>query len=220
MTEDEFNVCDDPQSMLDWLRRGRKLSERKARLFGVVCCYRVESLIIDQCSRLAIMVAEKFADGTATTQELESARRSAQAAATAARRAAGKLAAALHYAAEFTTAEDAYWAARTAADWASPGATSNTRFTAKELAAQANLLRDLVGPLPFRSITIDPAWRTPVVLALAHRAYETRDFSLMPVLGAALSDAGCKDPDILGHAGSQGPHCRGCWIVDLVLEKE
>lgn len=63
-------------------------------------------------------------------------------------------------------------------------------------------------------------WRTPVVLELARRAYELRSFDLLSALGAALSDAGCEDPDILAHCVSVENHCRGCWLVDCLLEKE
>ena len=42
----------------------------------------------------------------------------------------------------------------------------------------------------------------------------------LPVLADALEEAGCDDPDILGHCRSTGNHVRGCWVVDLVLGKE
>jgi hypothetical protein len=51
--------------------------------------------------------------------------------------------------------------------------------------------------------------------------YESRDFSPMPILADALQDAGCENPDILGHCRDpNGVHDRGCWVVDLVLGKE
>ena len=49
--------------------------------------------------------------------------------------------------------------------------------------------------------------------------YDSRDFSTMPVLADALQDAGC-DNDIINSCRGSGPHVRGCWVVDLVLEKE
>jgi len=36
----------------------------------------------------------------------------------------------------------------------------------------------------------------------------------------ALLDAGCDNEDILAHCRSEGPHVRGCWVVDLLLGKE
>jgi hypothetical protein len=49
--------------------------------------------------------------------------------------------------------------------------------------------------------------------------YDSRDFALMPILGDALQDAGCESADILDHCRGDGPHVRGCWVVDLVLGK-
>ena len=41
----------------------------------------------------------------------------------------------------------------------------------------------------------------------------------MPILADALQDAGCDNADVLDHCRSDGPHVRGCWVVDLVLGK-
>ncbi|MDY3562094.1 hypothetical protein R5W23_003540 [Gemmata sp. JC673] len=49
--------------------------------------------------------------------------------------------------------------------------------------------------------------------------YESRDFSAMPILADALQDAGCDRADILDHCRGPGQHVRGCWVVDLVLNK-
>jgi hypothetical protein len=88
----------------------------------------------------------------------------------------------------------------------------------KEEASHANLLRDIFGN-PFRPATLDPAWRTPTVVALAGQMYESRDFTAMPILADALQDAGCDNEDVLDHCRGPGPHVRGCWVVDLVLGK-
>ena len=87
-----------------------------------------------------------------------------------------------------------------------------------EVAAQLDLLRDVFGN-PFRQVGFNPTWRTEAVVRLASGMYESRDFVPTPVLADALEDAGCTDPDILAHCRGSGPHARGCWVVDLVLEK-
>jgi hypothetical protein len=90
-------------------------------------------------------------------------------------------------------------------------------------AAQASLLRDILGPLPFRPVAIDPKWLTwnyGTVPPIARRIYEERTFHDLPILADALEDAGCTDLDILSHCRGVGPHVRGCWVVDLVLGKE
>jgi hypothetical protein len=80
------------------------------------------------------------------------------------------------------------------------------------------LLRDIFGN-PFRPVTFPPEWRTDAAVALARQMYEARDFSAMPILADALQDAGCDNDDILDHCRGDGPHVRGCWVVDLVLGK-
>src|SRR5262249_18374849 len=65
-------------------------------------------------------------------------------------------------------------------------------------AAQSYLLRDIFGN-PFRTVTVDPGWRTSDALALAKGIYEERAFDRMPILADALQDAGCDNPDVLEH---------------------
>jgi hypothetical protein len=87
-----------------------------------------------------------------------------------------------------------------------------------ECRAQAALLRDIFGN-PFRPIAIDPSWLTSTVTALARQMYESRDFGPMPILADALQDSGCENSDVLTHCRGDGPHVRGCWVVDLILGK-
>jgi hypothetical protein len=82
-----------------------------------------------------------------------------------------------------------------------------------------SIIRDIFGN-PFRPVTLDPSWITSTVTALARGMYESRDFSPMPILSDALQDAGCDCDDILAHCRGTGPHVRGCWVVDAVLNKE
>ena len=72
---------------------------------------------------------------------------------------------------------------------------------------------------PYRPVAFDLAWRTATAVGLAERMYDSRDFSAMPILADALEDAGCDHPDVLAHCRGDGPHVRGCWVVDLVLGK-
>jgi hypothetical protein len=86
-------------------------------------------------------------------------------------------------------------------------------------ASLAVLLRDIFGN-PFRPVAFSPSWRTDTAVSLAKQMYESRDFSAMPILADALQDAGCDNEEILNHCRGDGPHVRGCWVVDLVLGKE
>jgi hypothetical protein len=55
---------------------------------------------------------------------------------------------------------------------------------------------------------------------IAQGIYEERAFDRLPILHDALLDAGCDNEDMLTHCRSEGPHVRGCWVVDLILGKE
>jgi hypothetical protein len=99
----------------------------------------------------------------------------------------------------------------------------------EERAAQVALLLCIFGN-PFRPTpSMDPAvlaWERGTVVNLAHLAYAERvlpsgtlDPTRLAVLADALEDAGCTDPDLLGHLRSPGPHTRGCWALDPCLGK-
>jgi hypothetical protein len=92
-----------------------------------------------------------------------------------------------------------------------------------ESAAHACMLRCLFGNPFARPPSVEPGWLAgygSIVPKLATAIYTGRTFNQLPVLADALEDAGCTDPDLLGHLRGPGPHVRGCWAVDLVLGKE
>jgi hypothetical protein len=85
---------------------------------------------------------------------------------------------------------------------------------------QAQLIRDLVGPLPFRAKARDEAWlawNNGTVAKLAETTYAERSFDVMPILADALSDAGCTDSEILDHCRRPAEHILGCWVLDFLL---
>jgi hypothetical protein len=55
---------------------------------------------------------------------------------------------------------------------------------------------------------------------LVQGLYDERAFDHLPILADALEEAGCTNADILNHLRGPGPHVRGCWVVDLLLDKE
>jgi hypothetical protein len=87
-------------------------------------------------------------------------------------------------------------------------------------AALLALVREVFGN-PFRPVLFEAGWRSDTAVSLSRGMYESGDFSAMPILGDALQDAGCDDPEVLEHCRDpEGVHVRGCWVVDLVLGKE
>ena len=82
------------------------------------------------------------------------------------------------------------------------------------------LVRCIYGANPFHPVVFDPRWRSESAVVLARTAYDTRDFTLLPILADALEEAGCDHADVLAHCRDpKASHARGCWVVDLVLNK-
>jgi hypothetical protein len=89
---------------------------------------------------------------------------------------------------------------------------------AAEDAVGCDILRDML-PYPAEPVRFDAAWRTDTAVKLARYMYASRDFSAMPILGDALQDAGCAEHEIIVHCQTDKPHVRGCWVVELVLDR-
>ena len=235
MTEQDWLAATDPKVMLKFL--GDHTTSRKLRLFAVASCQRIRHLMVDPRSRAAVEVAERYADGLATDDELEAAREAADEAADELLPqprvvkivweflAAGAAANALDYDEDFLGPEaELFWLVANPLD-AIEGeqrekGLDEAAAVREESGALVALLREIAGPLPFRPVDLDSNWLTSTVTALARQMYDSRDFSAMPILADALQDAGCNNPDILVHCRDAGPHVRGCWVVDLVLGKE
>lgn len=79
MTERDWLKCDDPATLLDFL--GANLSERKLRLYVCACCRRLGTHLRDERSQRAVDVAERYAEGACSGEDLASARTDAEKAA-------------------------------------------------------------------------------------------------------------------------------------------
>jgi hypothetical protein len=84
--------------------------------------------------------------------------------------------------------------------------------------AQADLLRDVFGN-PFRKVDFAPNCKKPEVVILAQSIYDEKTFERMSDSAEALTNAGCTRKEILEHCRAKEPHIRGCWVVDLILDK-
>src|SRR5262249_28949745 len=198
-----------------------RLGARKGRLFAAACVRRVWHLLADERSRRMVEVVERVADGQDGEGQLEAAR-------TAARAAFAAADAAWHAAAESagsaaaTAAIAACYAddPATAPLYAAQAAAGDDEARAAERAAQAHLLREVLGPAPFRPVAVARswlAWKAGLVVRLARWVYEGRRFGELPGLAYALEQAGCLDEDLLRHCRMPGEHARGCWVLDRLL---
>jgi hypothetical protein len=137
------------------------------------------------------------------------------------------------------TARDAAQAAQItagfAAAWAAGNTTGASSYTAAWVAStaraagatgksQCDILRCIFGnrlrPGPFLLATV-LAWNDRLVVRLAQPIYDERRWEDMPLLADALLDAGCDNEEMLMHARERGAvHTRGCWLLDLLLNRE
>jgi hypothetical protein len=219
MNGEEWLTSIEPRPMLDYLR-GKKVSDRKLRLYAVACCRRIWDLLIDERSRTAVEVAEEYADGSVDRDRLVAARDEA-------REVKGVLQ--KPFQTPFQRAANAAFDATRDTGGSASGNAPNEAARALsfnnhnhceegELRQQSNLLRCIFGN-PFRLVFLDSAWLTPNVVSLAHTIYDDRAFERMSILGDAIEETGCDSSDILDHCRSQVEHVRGCWVVDALLGK-
>jgi hypothetical protein len=228
MTEADWNTCAEPSVMLEVLHERGMTSERKLRLYAAACSRLLWNLLPDERSRAAVVAAEQYADGLLQEEELRRAFQAASDASLATGRnpdcwpdtrlrlrrdrAPHQL-----WVAAFTVgfATGSYAgdvamhidSAKNAPPWLLPDAPTRSA-----------LLRCIFGN-PFHRVTVDFLWLTPSVTALARDIYENRVLSELPLLADALEQAGCHEASILDHCRERSLHARGCWVVDLLLEK-
>lgn len=230
MSDKLWLTCRDPERMLRALPD--PLSERKLRLAGVAACRAAWDLFTDDRCRTAVEVVERFADGAATEADLAGAEQQAWIArdlalgplSTAPRqhrsrqgRSTSWAACALTIAWDRThrTPQQVREDVVEALAYLQNARRGRLRVTRK---TQVQLVRDVFGH-PFRPTSFDSDWRTATVRDLALSVYAEHAFDRLPILADALEDAGCDNADVLAHCRGDGPHARGCWIVDLILGK-
>jgi hypothetical protein len=196
---------------------------RKLRLYGCACARRALAFVPDERFHAGLDAAERFADGDLNRVQVKSFRASVLSARLDlkrdhnVRREQHETTQAVFQVLKekpldaFAGHKSARYAfAAFATDW-------RTGFEVEERAQMA-IAYDIFGN-PFRPVAIDPSWLTSDVRTLAEGIYQDRAFDRMPILADALQDAGCDNEDILNHCRGDGPHVRGCWVVDLVLGK-
>src|SRR5262245_8209261 len=209
MTEAEWLEQTSPEPMLRFLEG--KIGDRKMRLFACACCRRIWQMVKDPLCCQAVEMAEDFADGAITLEELtgihEAAQNSKPLFADASWAAAWAAAPVVTQAAEESSlhaalsmsriaaesAKSAAWAAvrsgateeDKSAAWAQYDAVRDVAQTA-ERQEQANLVREIVGN-PFQEVVVPSCWPLAVV-QLAESLYAGQDCAF--ALHDALLEAG------------------------------
>jgi hypothetical protein len=95
------------------------------------------------------------------------------------------------------------------------------RHLAWARARQARLLREILGN-PFRPVVVKETWLHAdggAVSKMAQEVYDHHRFGDLRRVEDFLRRVGCDDPDLLGHCRSRGPHFRGCWALDALLDR-
>jgi hypothetical protein len=228
--------------MLAFLQDTAKATKRKLMLLHCACSRRVWHVFPDERSRQAVDVVERYSDGLTDLHTLRAAASAAEGAwfrdgsgfgAPAATTAWWELE---QVSSQLTDASEplemtvsvvqqlafgGFWAFKAGNRRRDPKAAQQ-----EELAAQAAILRDVFGPLPFREVVLDPAWLTGTVRSLAEAAYQERqlpdgtlDPARLSVLADALEDAGAGG-ELVAHLRGPGQHWRGCWAVDVLTGRQ
>lgn len=221
MNEQEWMTCADPRPMLEFV--WGKASDRKFLLFRCACCRRFWNAMSEQpLLQNAVELVERHSEEQLPHNKFGPPSE------------ASLFQQALHKAVSFALWPNAgdpsqvnrmacgrlSWLRVTPWNQFAGQGEKSLALLQQESLAQAQLLRDIFGTLPFRPVTVSPAWQTPNVVSLAQTIYDERAFDRMPILGDALEDAGCDNAEILDHCRQPGEHVRGCWVVDLILGKQ
>lgn len=242
MTEAEWETCRNPAAMVAYM--DSRASARKRRLFPCACVRRVWSQLTDTPSCHAVEVAERFADGEATEAELQAAHAEAagithgvmSGANTAAPEATrdvaapevpGRVFSPFNWVPRLTVEAARFEALRRAVASGRMRLPPGSREA--EQAVQAELARCIFGN-PFRPrLAFNPevlAHNDRSAVKLATVIYNERDpasgelgASRLAILADALEEAGVEGRGVLDHLRGKGPHAKGCYVVDAVLER-
>jgi hypothetical protein len=181
-------------------------SARKCRLFAVAWCRKwIKEMTNRDCIAL-IELAEQYADGLVSKNQLARQRRLVHRWANAGWTTSG-----------WETSWAGTWAAWNAAlEKIVPPCPGYVNLDPHYAPVAAEVFGNPAEPGRF-----SPEWRTSTATALAQQMYESREFSAMPILADALQDAGCDNDEVFSHCRDTSlVHARGCWVLDLVLGKE
>lgn len=181
-----------PEGRMQILHR---LSERQVRLFTCACLRRFGHIVEKERNQLAIETMEQYADGLIRKRDMKKARKAAS----------------IPWLTSFDAREEAVSTLQAA-----------TRVLTKEhQRVLDDLLSDVAGNLD-SVVSLRPSWlrrNGGIVATIAQAIYADQSFAELPILADALEEAGCDNVEILNHCRQPGEHTRGCWVLDLLLDK-
>ncbi|QEL14012.1 hypothetical protein PX52LOC_00874 [Limnoglobus roseus] len=220
MTEEQWLAWRDPHALIQSIPyqannfKALGFTDRRFRLFAVGCVRRVRRLCTHPLVPIAVDAVERFVDARTNEdrQRLKVVRGKVFANDAWLRTVEGRLARAVVGKEGRHSAVETSWYA----GYLVGGVSVQSEDEREE---QGPLLRDIFGN-PFRPVAFTPSWLTPTAVGLAEGIYADCAFDRLPILADALQDAGCEDAEVLGHCRSDGPHVRGCWVVDGVLGRD
>lgn len=220
MTELEWLDCNDPDKLFFDRFAITPRPTRQLRLFACGCCRQIWDYIPDERCRNAVLVAELEADGKASESVLNEALDLAE-------QACDEIGAEVPISLEQTAAFATLMAIRAPSDVAVPvanvlakvsmGPVHKTGVKA-QLAFLASLFRDIFGN-PFRVQQIEQSWMTDEIIDLALTIYDSPQTSYYHLLSKYLESSKCSNKDIMKHCMCSLHHVKGCWVIDLLLNK-
>jgi hypothetical protein len=227
MTGSEGTACADLPRLIKSVRHAGK--DRKLRLFACGCARIAWDRMRLDPGRSSVELAERFADGEASGAELAEAQRIAYGV-WAWGQSGGGTAGFFVVGGSVVLREASAAALDTSrlvpVAIVPHGTPRRRRAVAALREAELALSRCVLGG-PGQPPTLTRRWPPPEAAALAQAAYQHRalpsghlDPARLAVLSDALEEGGCCDADLLAHLRSPGPHVRGCWAVDVVLNRQ
>lgn len=230
MTEAEWKLSTDLKRMIEFI--AFRLTERKVRLFGYACCRRVSHLLADPRCRETADTIFRWVEGACPQPDIGSLFAAVESAQeeidrrhpypewrrTPANSAVGAVYWLLKTQPDHSMYTAACWAAEAlgweAVELLRPGQDIRNERTIVEDCEhrhQCNLIRHIVGN-PFHPY---PAFSSPLAVLELARAMDAGQHCRLP-LSDALEESGHTE---LAEHFRQADHPKGCWALDLILDK-
>jgi hypothetical protein len=227
MTGKQWLKCADPEEMGEFY--GERFTERKARLIMLAACQRHPKYLKHKAVQPVVeALARHYADPKKPDKAFDSAKirklhatlhEYASSRSGALRGVAFGLIAAAEPLSVMKELDESFEYLVFSCTYDIAAGVEKDEPPSSESAMQADIMREVLGN-PLKPVVIKPVWLTDTVVAMARQVYQGEDFSAMPILADALQDAGCEQTEILKHCRDEKQtHVRGCWVLDLILEK-